>query len=171
MRIAPVVEPALLAAGFRVEERMPLMICSPERLHYPPLPAGVDLLAPTTDAEILALVTAQNEAYGEAAPGPDHVRRRRAFLEAGGIAVLARDSVTGDAVGGGICDVPFDQTTELSSVGVRMPYRRQGIAAALSARLVQLAWAYVGLFPSRFSPTSTSDLPAHAQQLAYRNRS
>lgn len=140
-QLAPAVEPALLASGFRVEERMPLMNCSPEQFHHPPLPTGIELLSPTTDAEILALVTAQNEAYGEAAPGPDVVRQQRTFLEAGGIAVLARDSLTGEAVGGGICNVPFDQTTELSSVGVRMPYRRQGIAAALTARLVQLAWA------------------------------
>ncbi|HYU77064.1 MAG TPA: GNAT family N-acetyltransferase [Ktedonobacteraceae bacterium] len=140
-RRAPAVEPALLAAGFHVEERMPLMICLPERLHHPPLPAGIELLTPTTDAEILALVTAQNEAYGEAAPEPDVVGRQRTFLEAGGIALLARDSLTGDEVGGGICNVPFDQTTELSSVGVRVPYRRRGIAAALTAQLVQLAWA------------------------------
>jgi N-acetylglutamate synthase-like GNAT family acetyltransferase len=52
-----------------------------------------------------------------------------------------RDSLTGEAIGGGICTVPFDQTTELAGVGVRLPYRRQGIAAALTARLAQLAWA------------------------------
>lgn len=138
---APDVEPALLASGFHVEERMPLMICSPEQFHQPPLPAGIELLRPTTDAEIIALVTAQNEAYGEAAPNPDVVIKQRAFLQAGGIAVLARDSLTGEAAGGGICNVPFDQTTELSSVGVRAPYRRRGIAAALTAHLVQLAWA------------------------------
>lgn len=139
---APAVEPALLAAGFCVEERMPLMICSPEQLQPPLLPSGIELLTPRTDGEILALLTAQNEAYGEAAlPGSDEVRRSRTFLEAGGIAVLARDSLTGAAVGGGMCNVPFDQTTELSSVGVRLPYRRRGIAAALTARLAQLAWA------------------------------
>jgi ribosomal protein S18 acetylase RimI-like enzyme len=140
-RLAPAVEPALLASAFRVEERMPLMICSPEQFHHPPLPMGIELLSPTTDAEILALVTAQNEAYGEAAPAPDVVTRQRTFLEAGGIAVLARDSLTGEAAGGGICNVPFDHATELSSVGVRMPFRRRGIAAALTAQLVQLAWA------------------------------
>lgn len=140
-QIAPAVEPALLASGFHVEERMPLMTCSPEQFHQPPLPPGVELLTPTTDAEILALVTAQNEAYGEGVPGVDVIGPQRAFLQAGGIAVLARDSLTGEAIGGGICTVPSDQTTELSSVGVRMPYRRQGIAAALTAQLVQLAWA------------------------------
>lgn len=41
---APAVEPALLAADFCVEERMPLMICSPEQLQHPSLPAGIELL-------------------------------------------------------------------------------------------------------------------------------
>lgn len=139
-QVVPAVEPALLASHFSVEERMPLMTCSAEQFHLPPLPADIELLIPMTDAELLALVTVQNEAYGEAAPGIDVVGQQRAFLEAGGMAVLARDSLTGEAVGGGICNVPFDRTTELSSVGVRLSYRRRGIAAAVTARLVQLAW-------------------------------
>ena len=140
-QLAPAVEPALLAAAFSVDERMPLMVCAAERFRLPALDAGIELLTPMSDAEIFALLTAQNEAYGEALPEAAEVERLHALLAAGGIAVLARDRLTGAAVGGGLCNVPFEGTTELTSVGVRPAYRRRGVAAALTARLVQLAWA------------------------------
>jgi predicted GNAT family acetyltransferase len=41
---------------------------------------------------------------------------------------------------GGICDVPFDHTTELAAIGVRMSYRRRGIAGAMTAWLVRKAF-------------------------------
>jgi GNAT superfamily N-acetyltransferase len=88
----------------------------------------------------IGVIAAQNESYGESAPGSDVIRGHRLLLEAGGIAIMARDIATGEAVGGGICNTPIDQATELTSVGIRIPYRRKGIAAALTAKLVQLAW-------------------------------
>jgi ribosomal protein S18 acetylase RimI-like enzyme len=106
-----------------------------------PVPPGIELLAPTTDAEILALIGAQNEAYGEAPPHPSAIEGRKANLAAGGMALLARAVATGEAVGGGQCDVPAGGITELTSVGVRVSYRRRGIAGALTARLAREAFA------------------------------
>jgi hypothetical protein len=105
-----------------VEERLPLMICEPGYLRVSSLASGIDLLTPTTDDDLFTLIAVQNEAYGDMLPRPEVVKRQRAFLRAGGIALLVRDQVTGETVGGGICDVPFDRTTELSSVGVRPPW-------------------------------------------------
>ncbi|MGH2387168.1 MAG: GNAT family N-acetyltransferase [Chloroflexota bacterium] len=139
--LAPAVEAALVADGFTIEGRLPLMVCPPDGIHDLPVPPGIELLAPTSDAEILALIGAQNEAYGEAAPDPSAVEGRKANLVAGGMAILARDVVTGEAVGGGQCDVPAGGVTELTSVGVRAPYRRRGIAGALTTRLAQDAFA------------------------------
>lgn len=102
---------------------------------------GSRSFSPQTDEELLMLVAAQNEAYGEPPPSADAGIRRRALLDAGGIALLARDRASGEAVGGGICDVPFQQTTELATVRVRAPYRRRGIAATVTARLAQTAFA------------------------------
>ncbi|MDQ6659711.1 MAG: hypothetical protein M3Z24_01955 [Chloroflexota bacterium] len=65
-----------------------------------PLPSDIELLTPTTDDDILALAAAQNEAYGDNAPGPEVVERQRAFLRDEGISILARNNMTGDAVGG-----------------------------------------------------------------------
>ena len=122
---------------------MPLMVCIPEQFHDPVLSPNIELLVPRTDDEIRDMIRAQNEAYNEAVSeaGDADISRQRASQAAGGIFLFARDRATGEAAGGGNCSVPSNQTTELGSVGVRSPYRRRGIAAALTAQLVQLAWA------------------------------
>jgi GNAT superfamily N-acetyltransferase len=139
--IAPLVEDALLAQGFAVEERTPLMICPPGGVHDLPVPPGIEIVTPASDDELRAMLIAQNEAYGEEAPSEQDVARQRAFLADGGIARLARDAATGEPAGGGICTVPIDGITELAGVGVREPFRRRGIAAALTALLAQDALA------------------------------
>lgn len=137
---APDLEPLLLTAGFVVEERMPMMICPPADLVKPALPPGITIASPATDDDLIDLMTAQNEAYGEGPPDTHALAERRAFIAAGGIALLARDAVTGEAIGGGLCSVPYLNTTELTSVGIREPFRRRGIAAALTGVLTQAAF-------------------------------
>jgi ribosomal protein S18 acetylase RimI-like enzyme len=140
--LAPAVEAALVAGGFSVEGRLPLMIYPPAAVHDLPIPPGIELRSPTTDADHLALISAQNEAYtGDPAVGPKELEGRKANLAAGGLAILARDTATSEVVGGGQCDVPANGISELTSVGVRPPYRRRGIAAAVTARLVHDAFA------------------------------
>lgn len=138
--LAPTVEGALLRAGFTVESRFPLMICSAEQLVEVPTPDGIEIVAPTSDEELYQMKLAQNEAYGEGPPSQEDVQRFRQFLADGGIAMLARDAATGEPAGGGICTVPFAGATELTSVGVCVPYRRRGIAAAITARLARAAF-------------------------------
>lgn len=137
--LAPEVEPALLAAGFVVEGRLPLMTCVPSQGGPLPPPPGIELLVPQTDQELLDMVAAQNEAYGDQPPGPDVVPRLRASSAAGQINLLARDSTSGEPAGGGICTVSHDGLTEVGAIGVREPYRRRGIAAAMTARLLDEA--------------------------------
>jgi len=138
--LAPDVEPALLAAGFGVEARVPLMHCPPGTLVDQPVPAGIELLVPDTDGEHLALLVAQHEAYEEPAPPTaDDVARRREHQAAGGLAVLARDTATGEPAGGGVCDVIVDGIAELVGFAVRTPYRRRGIGAAVTADLTRRA--------------------------------
>jgi GNAT superfamily N-acetyltransferase len=138
---APAVEAALLAAGFAVEGCLPVLVCTPADVRALPVPAGIELVAPTSDDEIKAMIAAQNEAYGEEAPSGDQVAARRANLAAGGMALLARDGVTGEPAGGGTCDVPLQGMTELAGVGVCPAFRRRGIAGALTSRLVRDAMA------------------------------
>jgi ribosomal protein S18 acetylase RimI-like enzyme len=132
--LAPAVEPALLAAGFVVETRTPLM-----RLDTPPVlaePEGFELLEARDAGTIRAALTVQHEAYGEDEPPDD--RRVAAFrrsLDRGALLVLAREAATQEPAGAGQCTVPVDGATELAGVGVRPAFRRRGIAQAVTARL------------------------------------
>jgi ribosomal protein S18 acetylase RimI-like enzyme len=140
--LAPAVEATLVDGGFTVEGRLPLMICTPGSAPDLTVLSGIELILPVTEAEILATLTVQGEAYGASAPpGPEEVTRIRAFLTAGGILLLARDAATGEPAGAGLCDVPGDGVTELAAVGVRVPFRRRGIAGAVTARLTREAFA------------------------------
>lgn len=137
--VSPAVEPALVEAGFRVEGRLALMICTPGSERALPVPAGIELIAPASDEELLATATAQHEAYGETAPPTiDGLRRT---VEAGGLVVLARDAETGEPAGGGLCSTPHEGLTEVSSIGVRPAFRGRGIAAAMTAWLTREAFA------------------------------
>ena len=139
---ARAVEAALMVGGFSVQGRLPLMACRPGDLRDQPEPLGVELVSPATDEELLAMIASQDEAYGEQRVlGPADAQRARRNLEAGGIAVLVRDAATGEGVGGGVCSLPVDGVTELAAVGVRAPYRRRGIAAALTVALARAAFS------------------------------
>ncbi|TAG68159.1 MAG: GNAT family N-acetyltransferase [Oscillatoriales cyanobacterium] len=139
-KLAPAVEEALISAGFTVEGRLPLMICTPGSEKLLPIPPEIELILPVSDDELLGTVAAQNEAYGEAAPSPEDVDSLRKTLAAGGIAVLARVAATGEPAGAGICTPPQNQTTEIAGIGVRPSFRRRGIAGALTARLLREAF-------------------------------
>jgi len=138
-KLAPAVEETLISAGFTVEGRLPLMTCTPGSEKLLPLPPGIELIVPVSEAEILGTAAAQHEAFTEAAPTPEDVDSLRKSLAAGGIAVLARVATTGEPAGAGMFTVPANQTTEIAGIGVRVPFRRR-IAGALTARLVREAF-------------------------------
>jgi ribosomal protein S18 acetylase RimI-like enzyme len=139
--VAPAVAAALAAAGFVAEGYLSVMVCTPASAQVLPVPPGIALVAPASDEEIRAMVAAQNEAYGEGAPSPQEVAAQRTALARGGLAILARETATGEPAGGGICVAPLHGVTELAGVGVRPAFRRRGIAGALTARLVRDAVA------------------------------
>jgi ribosomal protein S18 acetylase RimI-like enzyme len=140
-QLAPAVESVLIDAGFHVEGHLPLMICAPRSEQILPVPPGIELILPVSDADLLATVTVQNEAYGDPPSDSASIVRLRNNLEAGGIAVLARIAATGEPVGAGVCSVPSNQTTEIAGIGVRANFRRRGVAGALTTRLVQEAFS------------------------------
>jgi ribosomal protein S18 acetylase RimI-like enzyme len=108
-------------------------------------PAGVTFELATTDDDLLAAVTVQHDAYGQAQPaGPHDVARLRATVDRGGLVAVAWDTATGTAVGSGLVDRigPDTATGELAAVGVLVAHRRRGIASALSALLARTAHAH-----------------------------
>lgn len=139
---APAVEGALRRAGFVVEGRPPLMACRPGEVVAPPAVDGVTVTVVAGDGDLYDVAVAQHAAYGEPEPpGPADVARLRATVERGGVVVLARDTGTGEPVGGGLCTAPVDGVSELAAVGVIASHRRRGIATATTALLTLTAHA------------------------------
>jgi GNAT superfamily N-acetyltransferase len=129
----------LLAAGFAIEGRLPLMTCETPVFEVPP---GIELVAASTDGEFRGVAEVQWEAYEERDPMPDSaVEGLRRTADTGGIVVLARDAETGEAAGAGLCVAPYNGVTELAAIGVRERFRRRGIAAAMAGWLTAAALA------------------------------
>lgn len=144
--LAPALESALQDAGFVVEQRLPLMICTRTTLRAPALPEGVVLRAVTLDPGALHdFAAVQHDAFGDLPPTRADIDDRRATLEAGAAALVAYD-LENAAIGAGVRDVPALGVAEIAGIGVRGPWRRQGVAAALTARLARDAFdARLGL--------------------------
>jgi GNAT superfamily N-acetyltransferase len=135
---APEAEAVLVDHGFAVELHTTVMACPAEALTEVPAPAGVTFEALDEHAtleEVDALMRVQAEAFGD-----EHQPLERRPLWLGHfIAVLAR--VDGEPAGGGMCLARLLGTTELVGIAVAEPFRRRGIAGALTADLARRAFA------------------------------
>ncbi len=136
---ASALEAKLRAAGFEAEGLLPLMTLRPGNLELIPLPEGIEFLRPLTDKEFRAVAQAQNEAYGAGEATDADVARLRNNVQLAGEVLAACDAVTGRVVGAGLYTPSHDEVTEIAAIGVLQPYRRRGIAAALTARLARIA--------------------------------
>ena len=140
--LAPGVEPVLVAEGFEVEGRLPLMIS--REAGSGPLPAvdGIELVSPSSEEDYRAAASVQWEAYEGRGSVPEReVAGLRRTASAGGVVVLARDARTHEPAGAGLCTRSHESYTELTSVGVRPAFRRRGIAAAMAGWLAREALA------------------------------
>ncbi|SHG25674.1 GNAT family N-acetyltransferase [Streptoalloteichus hindustanus] len=134
--LCPEVEPALVAAGFAPERHLPLMICAPaDSVPAKPSDAGIECVLATSDEQLWQVAEAQNDAYGQDGTTEHDVARLRGVVDRGGLVALAVDTASGLGVGGGLCAAPHEGVSELAAIGVRAPYRRRGIATALTALL------------------------------------
>ena len=134
---APGLEALLTAAGFIVEARHTYLLCVPGTLKTPPRLDHVDLHEPVTDPQRAALISAQNEAFGgDPVASEDAVAWLRRMQDAGGVAVTA---VTDDGIcaGGGGAVPPAGAVSEVAGIAVRMPYRRRGLAGAITAEITR----------------------------------
>ncbi|HWU11202.1 MAG TPA: GNAT family N-acetyltransferase, partial [Streptomyces sp.] len=67
---APAVEPALLAAGFTIENRAPVLACTADGLRTPEPVDGLRIAEPVTDAEFTSAAAVQHTGFGgEGEPG------------------------------------------------------------------------------------------------------
>lgn len=138
---APSLERELLAAGFTIEARHDYLVCTPQSLVSPAVPEGFELLPPQTDEEIGGMVQAQAEAFGDAFTVSDgDIARVRRTTSQGGVAIMAR-SLAGEPVGGGQASPPSAGLAEVGGIAVREPFRRRGLAGALTAEATRRAFA------------------------------
>ncbi|MFH9606385.1 GNAT family N-acetyltransferase [Streptomyces sp. NPDC017448] len=136
---APAVEPALLAAGFTVENRAPLLACVPEGLGTPRPVDGLRIAVPATDAEFTEAARVQHHGFGgEGDPDAGMAQWLRDAAAGDGVAALAVLDGAPAAAGG--CSPAIDGLSELAGLAVAAPFRRRGVGAALSAWLTRRAF-------------------------------
>jgi GNAT superfamily N-acetyltransferase len=136
---APAVEPALLAAGFTVENHAPVMACTADDLLAPKPVDSLRIAEPVTDAEFTSAAAVQHTGFGgEGGPDDGEIAWLRGATEGGGVSALV--TVGGRPVGSGCCSTPVDGIGELAGLAVAEAFRRRGIGAALSAWLTRTAF-------------------------------
>lgn len=144
--------PALLeAGGLALQERQPLMLCTPAELRPFAAPGvAVQMLAADApDADLLAVWRIQAEAFGGtgAEPEAQGLGRLRDQLRSGA-SRLALGLLDGAPAGAAAIAPAAAGVAELVGVATRAESRRRGVAATLSAALTaahfaaggQLAW-------------------------------
>lgn len=138
---APALEQLLLDAGFTVEERHDYLVCSPETFAVTGLPDGFEIAEPATDAQRIAMVAVQNEAFGgePAATEADAARMRR-LRDNGGV-VLGVRNASGGFVAGGVANPPVAGVSEVAGIAVGKAFRHRGIAGALTAAITERLFA------------------------------
>ncbi|MFI6642228.1 GNAT family N-acetyltransferase [Streptomyces sp. NPDC050504] len=137
---APALEPALLAAGFTVDRRAPLMVCTPGTLTAPGHVGGVSFADPRSDEDVLDAARVQHHAFGGSGePEPGAVDWLREAPGRGGVTALALAEGAVAAAGG--VSPPVDGLGELVGIAVAEPFRRRGIGAGLTRHLTAEAFA------------------------------
>jgi ribosomal protein S18 acetylase RimI-like enzyme len=142
---APDLGSALAAAGFSLEGRYPLSVCTPETLRLgPPIPGlTITTLTPESPAEdLLACLAVQQQGFGELAgdpPTPADVDDLRANLTDEGAFLARMDGVPAGAM---MYTVPLDGLAELTGGTTIEVYRRRGIGAAMAAAATATAFEH-----------------------------
>jgi ribosomal protein S18 acetylase RimI-like enzyme len=141
---APDLPQTLRAAGFEEEARQQLMVCTAQTWRAAPETPGLEVLV--LDAEAPAELIRQNLVTNDLGFNPassghfsaEDVERFRQMLGGGRMATAL---LYGQAVGAGMVNPPRDGLAELVGIATLEPFRRRGVATALTARLAQEAFA------------------------------
>ena len=136
--------PSLLeSAGFQLQERHPLMVCTPDSLrHFTAPGVVVRWLSGDEPASALAATMAlQSESFGGPAelPPEDEVERLRDQLRAGTLC-YALATLDGLSAGAG-STAPIAGVAEVAGVGTSPALRRRGVAASLTSFLTEQLFA------------------------------
>jgi predicted GNAT family acetyltransferase len=142
----PALPRLLQNAGFQLQERHPLMVCTPNTMRRFAAP-GVAvrfLAADEPETTLAATMALQSESFGGSAelPPADEVERLRAQLRAGTLC-YALATLDGVPAGAG-STAPIDGVAEVAGVGTSPALRRRGVAATLTSFLAEQLFAAGG---------------------------
>jgi ribosomal protein S18 acetylase RimI-like enzyme len=142
----PALPSLLKSAGFQIQERHPLMVCTPHSFRRFAAPGvAVHWLSSDEPAATLAVAMAiQSESFGGPAelPPAEEVDRFRKELRAGALC-YALATLDGLPAGAG-SSAPIDGVAEITGVATSPALRRRGVAASLSSFLADQLFAAGG---------------------------
>ena len=138
---APRLAPALGAAGFVEEARQQLMVCTAETYRVATEVAGLtitQLTRASAVSEIQDYLTIQRRGFDvqDLAATEEEAEQFQRTM-GGGKAFVAR--LEGQPVGVGMYTAPYEGATEVVALATLEPFRRRGIARAVTAMAVQEA--------------------------------
>ncbi|MCW2992127.1 MAG: acetyltransferase [Solirubrobacterales bacterium] len=138
----PELEAILLAEGWTLSVRMPVMVCPPAGYVAPPAAerVTVELVGPDSPDELVwGFLRAQRVAFRDETEITDEeVARWRARSAT---AFSAAGLLDGAIVGTALCTPIVAGTTEVGGVATPPEFRRRGIAAAVTAAALEAAFA------------------------------
>jgi ribosomal protein S18 acetylase RimI-like enzyme len=156
----PTLPRQLESAGFQIQERHPLMVCTPPSFRRFAAPSiAVRWLGGDEPAAMLATTMAlQSESFGGPVelPPAEEVEHFRAALRAGTLC-YALATLDGVPAGAG-STAPIDGVAEVAGVATRPALRRRGVAATLTSFLADQLFAAGG----RLAWLSAGDAAARA---------
>jgi GNAT superfamily N-acetyltransferase len=141
---APELAPALRAAGFEEESRTLFMICTPETYRPAPETPGLtitvlDDAAPFVD--VYDFLSVQRESFDEDSMDPVTEQEVHEYMRSPHTTPSLLARVDGHPAGVGSFTAPLDGLVEVAGIGTRPAFRRRGVATAVTARTVEMAFA------------------------------
>jgi ribosomal protein S18 acetylase RimI-like enzyme len=141
---APDLPAALQGEGFVEESRLHLMTCTPDTFRPAPPVPGLSILRLTRNADeedLAAFLSTQRRGFEgdeSAMPTQSDMEALRSRLDGGGGTFLAR--LDGESVAAGVFSTPSSGLTEVAGIATLERFRRLGIASALTAEAVRIAF-------------------------------
>jgi GNAT superfamily N-acetyltransferase len=138
---APQLAPALRAAGFVEEARQALMACTAATYSPAPDVPGLtltELTSASTPGEVQTFLTCQRRGFDPHDAGVPEGDVEH-FLRTIGAGRAFVAWLEGQPVGAGVITAPFDRVAEVAGLATLEPFRRRGIATALTALAVRRA--------------------------------
>lgn len=131
---APGVVDALRDSGMREELETPLMACGPDELRTPDVDAAIVPAGPADEGPARRMLMV---AFGQA-PAQDAADAEDVSAETSSRLVIAR--IDGEIASAGSWTPVIDGVSEVAGIGTAEPYRRRGLAGAITAAAARAAF-------------------------------